>query len=57
MITQDETNALIILTAVTQTKQNEVNQSIQARKAMIALLEAKYAVTFNETSGLFEPRG
>ena len=53
MPTQDEINALIILTQKATEIDTELKKSLKARESYIKLVEAKYNMTFNEQTGIF----
>ena len=55
-ITQEETNALEILTNSAKQADSELQRQLAARQALIKLLEGKYKATFDEKTGQFKKR-
>jgi len=56
MITQEEQWALNILTAATADAQTEFKRRASARSSYIELLEAKYDIVFDDTTGQFKAK-
>ena len=54
-LTQDEVNAINIIAAQAQNLQAQLNQTLAAQKAIVALLEKKYKAKFNPQTGKLEP--
>lgn len=55
-LTQDEVNAINIIAIQAQNLQAQLNQTLAAQKALIALLERKYKAMFDPESGQLKPR-
>lgn len=55
-LTQDEVNAFNIISAQAAQLQAQLNQTIAAQKAYIALIENKYDCVHDPMTGLFKPK-
>ena len=55
-LTQDEVNAINIIAAQAQNLQAQLNQTLAAQKAIVALLEKKYKAKFNPVTGTLEEK-
>uniref|UniRef100_A0A6M3L7J1 Uncharacterized protein n=1 Tax=viral metagenome TaxID=1070528 RepID=A0A6M3L7J1_9ZZZZ len=53
-ITQDENNALVVITTRIMQLESEKKAVVDAQKAIVLLLESKYNAKLNSTTGIFE---
>ena len=55
-LTQEEVSAINIIAAQAQNLQVQLNQTLAAQQAVVALLEKKYKAKFNPETGQLEKK-